>query len=93
MELPIPQVKPGATRRVARHISALKQDEENFTRAIADRCQKLTPDSSLNTTTQDYHSALTDLVGRLQPLNWFSERLMDSEACTFCGSDKNPARH
>ena len=59
-ELPIPQVEPGATRRVARQISALKEEEGNLTQAIADRRRKLTRVSNLNTTTQKYQSALTD---------------------------------
>jgi len=91
-ELPIPQVEPGATRRVARQISALKEEEGNLTQAIADRRRKLTRVSNLNTTTQKYQSALTDQGGRLQPLHWFSEKLADTEACPFCGSDHNPAR-
>jgi prefoldin subunit 5 len=91
-ELPIPQVEPGATRRVARQISALKEEEENLTQAIADRRRKMTRISNFNTTTQKYRSALTDQGGRLQPVHWFSERIADTRACPFCGSDQNPAR-
>lgn len=91
-ELPIPQVEPGATRRVARQISALKEEEENLTQAIADKRRKLIRISSFNTTTQKYRSALTDQEGRLQPLHWFSEKLADTKACPFCGSEHNPAK-
>jgi hypothetical protein len=90
-ENPFPQVERGASRRLAREITALRDSEGSIAKAIEDRKRKFGRVERLRSATDGYSQALTIQGERLQPVPWFSEHLEQNHACPVCGSDTEEA--
>ena len=88
----LPKVERGATQRMAKEIASLEKEEGTLTAAIGDRRRKLTKIEQLRSSAGGYGQALSVQSGRLGPLNWFSEHLVEGHSCPVCGSESESAK-
>ena len=77
---------PGLSRKAAREITVLSQEESRLNRAIQDSERKLRKIDSLRSTVVDYNSALGKQQERLLPVGWLATRLNSQHDCPVCGS-------
>jgi len=88
---PFPTIERGASRRLSRELTTLHDSEESIAKAIEDRKRKLNRVDRLRSATDGYSQALNVQGQRLQPVPWFSERLLESHSCPVCGSESDNA--
>jgi len=88
---PFPAVERGASRRLTREITALRNAEDSIAKAIEDRKRKLNRVERLRSATDGYSQALTVQGQRLQPVPWLSQHLEQNHSCPVCGSESENA--
>jgi hypothetical protein len=88
---PFPAVERGASRRLTREITALRNTEDSVAKAIEDRKRKLSRVERLRAATDGYSQALTIQGQRLQPVPWLSQHLEQNHNCPVCGSETENA--
>jgi Skp family chaperone for outer membrane proteins len=88
---PFPAVERGASRRLTREISVLRNAEDSIAKAIEDRKRKFNRVERLRSATDGYSQTLTIQGKRLQPVPWFAEHLELNHECPVCGSASESA--
>ena len=88
---PFPQVERGASGRLSLEIAKLEQSEQSIARDIDDRKRKLSRINKLRNSTDSYSQALSVQNQRLEPLQWFSDKIAKNHNCPVCGSETQSA--
>lgn len=88
---PFPQVERGASSRLSREIASLEKTEQSIARDIDDRKRKLSRINKLRNSTDGYSQALSVQNERLEPLQWFSDKISKNHNCPICGSETQSA--
>lgn len=90
-ENPIPSYTPGTANNSTVLLNRLSEQERELAREISSREIKLSKILKVNETRKSYNDTLTIKQKRLEPINWFHEKLKN-ENCPFCGSEHETAK-
>ncbi|OAI41604.1 hypothetical protein AYO41_05365, partial [Verrucomicrobia bacterium SCGC AG-212-E04] len=88
---PFSPIERGASHRLAREITFLRNAETAVATGIEDRKRKLVRVERLRSATDGYSQALAVQGHRLQPVPWLSQHLEQNHNCPVCGSDSENA--